>query len=159
ETYNLITKLGIAQVFTPSFLHAVDVSDPALEQKTTYAKSTGTALINQMLAYDWKYTLADNDLIKVSGAAQAAGIEVGYPLLDDDLVDLSLRLSPDLKLRRLKLRYFFKDALRDFLPTEIINKKKHGFGLPFGPWIVKHPTLRTEVEDLLHSFAARKIVR
>src|SRR5262249_14857019 len=94
-----------------------------------------------------------------SGGAQAAGIDVGYPLLDDDLVDFSLRLPPDLKLRGLKLRYFFKDALRDFLPAEIINKKKHGFGLPFGPWVVKHPALRTEVEDLLHSFAARKIVR
>ena len=41
-----------------------------------------------------------------------------------------MRLPPEYKLKGLTLRWFFKEALRGFLPDEIIAKKKHGFGLP-----------------------------
>jgi asparagine synthase (glutamine-hydrolysing) len=34
---------------------------------------------------------------------------------------------------------FFKEALRGFLPDEIIVKNKQGFGLLFGVWALKHP--------------------
>ena len=112
-----------------------------------------------MLWYDWKYTLADNDLPKVLGSTKLAGLEVGFPLLDDRLVDFSLRLDPELKLKGLTLRWFFKEALKDFLPPEIITKKKHGFGLPFGVWAVEHPALRTIAMDSLDSLRSRGIVR
>ena len=55
---------------------------------------------------------------------------VGYPLLADEIAEFSLQLPSDYKLRRFKLRWFFKEALRDFLPNATIKKKKHGFGLP-----------------------------
>ena len=32
--------------------------------------------------------------------------------------------------------------MSDFLPSEVINKKKHGFGLPIGIWIMKNKNLR-----------------
>jgi asparagine synthase (glutamine-hydrolysing) len=67
---------------------------------------------------------------------------VGFPFLDDRLLDFSLGLPPELKVNGRKLRYFFKEALRGFLPDEIIAKKKHGFGLPFGVWLVREPALR-----------------
>jgi asparagine synthase (glutamine-hydrolysing) len=35
----------------------------------------------------------------------------------------------------MKLRWFFKRAMRDFLPKEVLSKTKHGFGLPFGVWL------------------------
>ena len=92
-----------------------------------------------MLAFDWKYTLADNDLVKVCGAAALAGIAVGFPFLADEVVDFSVKLAPRLKVRGLRLRYFFKQALKGFLPMEILRKKKHGFGLPFGLWAVSDP--------------------
>jgi asparagine synthase (glutamine-hydrolysing) len=112
-----------------------------------------------MLSYDWKYTLADNDLIKVRGATQLAGVEVGFPLLDDELVEFSLGLAPGMKLKGSKLRYFFKEALRDFLPREIIAKKKHGFGLPFGPWLANSPELQALAKDALASLERRNLVR
>ena len=62
-------------------------------------RSSAGSLINRMLAYDWKYTLADNDLPKVMGATAQAGVAVGFPLLDDRLVDFSLRLPPRFKLK------------------------------------------------------------
>jgi hypothetical protein len=79
-----------------------------------------------MLAYDWRYTLADSDLPKVRGATRMAGIPVAYPLLTDRLTDFSMALPPDWKLRRFKLRWFFKEALRGFLPDEILGQEEKG---------------------------------
>ena len=83
-----------------------------------------------------------------------AGIEVAYPLLSDRLTDFSMALPPDWKLRRFKLRWFFKEALRGFLPDEIISKKKQGFGLPFGVWTLQHPGLHALAEESVQSLAA-----
>jgi asparagine synthase (glutamine-hydrolysing) len=88
-----------------------------------------------------------------------AGIEVGFPLLDDRLLDFSLKLPTSYKLKGLKLRWFFKEALRGFLPDEILVKKKHGFGLPFGPWAVQHAALNKLATDSLHGLAERNIIR
>jgi asparagine synthase (glutamine-hydrolysing) len=55
------------------------------------------------------------------------------------------------------LRYFFKEALRGFLPDAIIAKQKHGFGLPFGPWAVSHPRLRELAFDSLANLKRRRI--
>ena len=80
-------------------------------------------------------------------------------MLDDRLVDFSLRLNPSLKLKGQKLRWFFKEALRDFLPDSIIAKKKHGFGLPFGVWLTRHAGLQEFAFDSLGSLGARGYVR
>jgi asparagine synthase (glutamine-hydrolysing) len=103
--------------------------------------------------------LAENDLPKVCGTAQLAGLTVGFPMLDARLVDFSLRLPTSYKLRVLRLRWFFKEALRGFLPDDIISKKKHGFGLPFGVWMTRNPALNTLAVDSLRSLGSRNIVR
>ena len=112
-----------------------------------------------MLAYDWRFTLTDSDLPKVRLMAHLAGETVGFPLLDDDLVDFSLTLPASMKVRGLTLRYFFKSALRDFLPNEIIRKKKHGFGLPFGPWLLRDKALARFAKAALERLAERGLIR
>jgi asparagine synthase (glutamine-hydrolysing) len=159
QTYNLLGTLGFNAILTPEFMSRVDIVEPARAQREVYASCHAHALINRMQAFDWKYTLADNDLPKVCGAAALAGIGVGFPLLDDRLVDFSLKLPPDYKLRRFRLRWFFKEALRGFLPDAVIRKKKHGFGMPFGVWMMRHSGLRGIATDSLVALKQRGIVR
>jgi asparagine synthase (glutamine-hydrolysing) len=111
-----------------------------------------------MLEYDWKFTLADNDLRKVRYGTSMAGIDVGFPLFSDELTDFSLRLKPEWKVRGVNLRWFFKKALAEFLPQEIIRKQKHGFGLPFGSWVCEHPGLRDIAVSALAALIDRGLV-
>lgn len=157
ERYNLLTHLGLATIFHPAFLQQVDTDAPARHAAALWACKQQTSLTDSLLAYDWQVTLADSDLPKVNQACALAGVEVGYPLLDDHLLDFSLTLAPRLKVQGLTLRYFFKYALRDFLPREILTKKKHGFGLPFGPWVLSHTGLRDFARDALDGLADRRI--
>ncbi len=159
DTFKLLYRLGEAQLFEPDFLASVVRQRPQEQQRETWHECNAKSLVNRMLAYDWKYTLADSDLPKVRGATQLAGVSAGYPLMGRALTDFSLSLPPEWKLKRLKLRWFFKEALRGFLPDEILRKKKHGFGLPFGPWTLRHPALRDLAHESLEGVASRGVVR
>ncbi|CAI08550.1 Amidotransferase, similar to asparagine synthase [Aromatoleum aromaticum EbN1] len=157
--YNLLLRLGPTHVLTADFLGLVQQEAPLAAQRTVWAETAGQPLVNRMLAFDWKYTLADNDLSKVLGSTALAGVEVAFPLLSDELLEFSLTLPAEWKLKGLTLRWFFKEALRGFLPDEIIAKKKHGFGLPFGVWASQHAGLRSMARDSLETLKQRGIVR
>ncbi len=159
ETYNLLMRYGYQNVFTEDFLLNVDIHEPASQTDQTYHKVETSSLINRMLAYDWKYTLADNDLPKVTKACELAAVDIAYPFLNNEMVSFSEKLRPELKLKKTKLRYFFKEALRDFLPVEIITKQKHGFGLPFGIWLQENKLLQTHAADCLTDLKSRHIFR
>ena len=159
QTYNLLMRIGVDRIFEPAFMAQVDVDAPIKSMRAWYARSNAQSLLNRMLAFDLKYTLTDNDLPKVVTACHLAGVEVAFPFLDDALVAFAERLDPDLKLKGLKLRWFFKHALRDFLPPEILTKSKHGFGLPFGIWLGRDQPLRELAFASLESMKRRGIVR
>ena len=137
----------------------VNPAYPAGLLSDIYGQSDAGSLINRMLAFDRKFTLADNDLPKVAKACELAGMDVAFPLISDEIVAFSLRLEPHLKLKGTKLRYFFKEALRGFLPDEIITKQKHGFGLPVGVWLQTHKPLQTLASDSLSDLKSRNIIR
>ena len=157
--YNLITRLGIEKAMTGEFLAGVDTSLPLQQQRTVWASAHTRSNTNRELAYDWRYTLAENDLPKVCGTTRLAGLEVGFPMLDNDLLAFSLRLPVDYKLKGLKLRWFFKEALRGFLPDEILVKKKQGFGLPFGVWMTRDENLRKMAAESVRALVSRNILR
>ena len=159
QTYNLLEGLGTADLLSPGFLAQVDPHGPARQQRDIWAQAGTDDLVNRMLAFDWRYTLAESDLPKVRGATQLAGIDVGFPFLDDALLTFSLQLRSDYKLKGLRLRWFFKEALRGFLPDTIITKKKKGFGLPFGVWLTRNAALKRLASDSLASLSTRGIVR
>ena len=159
QMYNLLLRLDPRQVFTADFLAQVDQTDPLHQQRAVWQQVPDASPLNRMLAYDWRYTLAEADLPKVGGSTALAGIAVGYPFLDQRLLDFSLGLPTEYKLKGQKLRWFFKEALRGFLPDEILTKKKQGFGLPFGVWATRHDRLKRFTTDSLHSLAGRGFVR
>jgi asparagine synthase (glutamine-hydrolysing) len=129
------------------------------QQQGVWRQAPQASALNRMLAYDWRYTLAEADLPKVRGSTALAGVDTAFPFLDRALVDFSLDLPSHYKLKGSKLRWFFKEALRGFLPDEILLKKKQGFGLPFGVWANRHEPLRRFATDALESMATRGIIR
>lgn len=159
EGYNLIERLGAEVVYERDFLGAIDVAQPHKLIGDVYFSAHASHWLNRVLAVDLRFTLADNDLPKVTRMCELAGIDVAFPMLGEDVVDFSAELSPEMKLKGTHLRYFFKEALRGFLPDEIIAKEKHGFGLPVGPWLETTPALKRLAYEALEQLKARRIVR
>ena len=159
ESYNFLHRTPLDQIFTADFIHAVDPSTTDAAITEVYERTTSNHYINRLMHLDLKFTLADNDLRKVGTMTEAAGIEVHYPLLDDRMVAFANALPVDYKVRGQKLRWFFKEALADLLPEKIINKSKHGFGLPFGVWSNQYAPLGEIVGDCLSDFKQRDWVQ
>lgn len=159
QNYNLLLRLDPQQVLEPGLLAQVDPSAPAAQQRGVWSEARTNSTLNRTLAFDWRFTLAESDLPKVRESSRLAAVGTTFPFLDDRLLEFSMRLPAHYKVKRFQLRWFFKQALRDFLPEEIIAKRKHGFGLPFGLWATRHPGLLGLATDSLRSVAERGIVR
>lgn len=159
ETYNFLEREPLSGLLAPEFLARVDPHLPAALARDAFRRAESRSVLNRMMHLDLKQTLADNDLRKVNIACELAGIGVAYPLLDEDLVEFSGLVPPGQKVKGLRLRFLFKQALRDFLPPETIAKTKHGFGLPFGIWLQSDRRLREMAGDSLASLRGRAILR
>jgi asparagine synthase (glutamine-hydrolysing) len=159
ETYNFLHRGPMQDVFEAEFLNDIDFDRPLALMREAYFRCASPEPLERMMHLDHKFTLADNDLRKVTRMCEAAGVEVRFPFLDDDLVAFSATLRPEQKVSGNKLRVLFKDALRGFLPSATITKTKHGFGLPFGLWLNEHGALLSLAEKALDGLAQRGIVR
>ncbi|HYL97900.1 MAG TPA: asparagine synthase (glutamine-hydrolyzing) [Blastocatellia bacterium] len=107
----------------------------------------GQHFINKMLYLDLKTFLPCLNLTYTDKTSMASSVEVRVPLLDHELIEMTSRIPANLKLRRLTRKYIFKRAAEQWLPGEIVHRKKAGFGAPVRAWLAKD--LRPMVEDLL----------
>ncbi|MCP5160724.1 MAG: asparagine synthase [Hahellaceae bacterium] len=156
QFYNFLHQNPPSSVFTESFLKEVDPSLPDGQYQARW-NEIDAPLVDRMLYLDWKFTLADNDLVKVNNMTAMAGVKVVYPLLGESLLQSAQDVPPAMKLPGKKLRDFYKYALAPILPNETINKTKHGFGLPFGKWLIHDASLKQLASDALDRLKKREI--
>lgn len=159
ESWNLMYRTDLATMFDQEYLASINPREPLSIMREVYDAAPANSLLNKLLYFDWQYTLADNDLRKVGTMCELAGVRVSYPMLDDGVLDLSLRVPPQLKMKGAELRTFYKRAMIGFLPPQILNKHKHGFGLPFGVWLKSHRRLADLIFTLLTDLKSRRLVR
>lgn len=157
EYHNHLDLHGVSERLDPDFLASVDTGRPLQLMEKAYHGSGAGTVLNRLLAMDFRFTLADNDLPKVSRMCELAGVGVEYPLLTDEMLEFSCRLPVRLKLKGRRLRWFWKHALRDFLPGEVLKKPKHGMGVPVGLWMNEEGPLRDAALDSLNGLASRGI--
>jgi asparagine synthase (glutamine-hydrolysing) len=100
----------------------------------TLAPVSDREAVAQLLDVNLRTYLPDDLLVKVDRTSMAVSLEARSPFLDHTLMQFAASLSPDLKMRRGTTKYILKKALRGLLPDSIIDRKKHGFGVPVGAW-------------------------
>ncbi len=159
ESWNVVYQSGATAFLHPDVLPAIDTRAPFRRMQDVWNATPSRSSLDHMLYFDWQYTLADNDLRKVQTMSALAGVRVSYPMLHPAVVAMSTRVPAELKMQGGRLRDFYKRAMQGFLPNEIITKKKHGFGLPFGLWLRESQPLRELIHANLASLRTRRIVR
>ena len=147
--YQLFLRQHADRFFSDAFMNLLDRDFPLELPRRHYEKVRKANPLNRLLYMDLKMCIADNDLFKVNRMAEALGMKVSYPYLDRDLAEMTGKIPARLKLKGLKKRYIFKRAFENMLPQQILNKKKHGFGLPVARWLRTHPGFREVARSLL----------
>ena len=143
------------RLLSPDFLAAIRPDWPLEIARAHYQAAPAPTEIDRLLYLDLKITIGDNDLFKVTRTAELAGIGVRFPMLDHPLVEFTGGLPAAFKVHAGEKRYIFKRAFAELLPAEILQKVKHGFGLPVSHWLKAHPGFRELARDTLLSASSR----
>ena len=159
QSYNYLHRNRLEDVFTDRFLNIVDPDEPMEMMRSEYASNPSTDPVARMMQLDWRFALHDNDLVKVNSMCSQDDEKVAYPMLHDSMVEFAGKVPGDWRIRKGELRWFYRNAMRGFLPEKIIDKKKHGFGLPFGVWTRTHADLRNLAETSVGHLSKRGIFR
>jgi len=122
--------------------------------RTYFEKAKHAAPLNRLLYVDLKTFLPCLNLLTTDKTSMAANLEVRVPFLNREMIEMSARMPPDLKLRGLKRKYILKRALERVLPKDVIWRKKAGFGAPIRSWL--RGPLRPLINDLLSEETVRR---
>jgi len=155
-SYNLFLGAESRGIFEAGFLEQAAPEQWLAIASDHFESAHASSELNRLLYMDVKITLADNDLRKVNGTAELAGVRVRYPLLDHQLAEFSGRIPSRLKLKGFKKRYIFKQAMTGILPERVLYKTKHGFGVPLSLWLLQDPELSSLVQDVLRDSRTRQ---
>lgn len=96
---------------------------------------------------DLAYTLPDDYLQKVDVGSMAFSLEARDPLLDHTLIEWAAKLPICWKLRSGTNKYLLRKLAYRYVPREILDRPKMGFGVPMAQWL--RGGLRTWGESLL----------
>lgn len=103
--------------------------------RAAFEKGKSEDFVNRMLYVDFKTYLPECLMTKVDIASMACSLEGRSPLLDHVFVETAFRMPGDWKLKGLRgHKWIMKEAFKDLLPLEILNRPKMGFGIPLGQW-------------------------
>jgi asparagine synthase (glutamine-hydrolysing) len=126
----------------------------AIDVMKEHAANSPTDDPLSMIQYlDMKTYLPGDILTKVDRASMAHALEVRVPLLDHKLVEWISGLPADMKLNGSEGKYVFKKSLENYLPHDILYRKKMGFAVPLAGWF-RGPLRERVRESLLGSTLA-----
>lgn len=139
--YNLVSEIDQPEQIV------IGATEPEAWLTNTGMNTTFNDSKQNMMYMDAMTYLPDDILVKVDRAAMANSLETRVPFLDHRVVELASRLPMHMKMRDGKTKWILRKVLYQYVPKELIERPKTGFGIPLGEWL--RGPLRDWVESML----------
>lgn len=141
---------NLSQVFTAKQIQSL-FNEPVVELTTAHSSTeliTGyDDPVAYMMAIDYQTYMVDDILQKVDRATMSVSLEGREPFLDQYIIEWAAQLPTQYKYYNGQKKYILKEIVHKYLPKEIMERPKMGFGIPIEHWLSNE--LKSLVQDHL----------
>lgn len=139
------TQEAKKQLFTEQAQSQIEDYDSTAKILRFFNADNVNHVVDKMLYTDLMTRMPDHLLSIVDRMSMAHSLESRSPLVDYKVVEFAASIPASLKLKGQKLKYILKKVAQRHLPSELIYRKKQGFGFPLALW------MRTDLKDFLQN--------
>jgi asparagine synthase (glutamine-hydrolysing) len=126
-------RLGL---YTPEYAAAIAADAPADDViRAAWERASGEEVVDVMLEVDVATYLLDDLIAKIDISSMAYGLEARSPFLDHELMELAASIPANLKVRGTEKKWILREALRGWLPDDVLDRPKQGFSVPENDWL------------------------
>jgi asparagine synthase (glutamine-hydrolysing) len=137
---------NLNQVFNDTEIEEL-FANPVAELNTSHNSSELLNMDQDPLAYmmaiDYQTYMVDDILQKVDRATMSVSLEGREPFLDQDIIEWAAQLPSNYKYYNGQKKYILKQIVHRYIPKEMMERPKMGFGIPVDNW------LSHELKDLV----------
>lgn len=91
--------------------------------------------LSYIMAIDYQTYLLDDILTKVDRAGMSVSLEGREPFLDHRIIEWAAQLPLEFKYNKGNKKYILKQIVHKYLPKEMMDRPKMGFGIPIADWL------------------------
>ncbi|HQV07031.1 MAG TPA: asparagine synthase-related protein, partial [Chitinophagaceae bacterium] len=141
KNLNLVfTKREIEKLFTSG------ISELPTAHTSKELKKEFNDPLSFMMAIDYQTYLVDDILQKVDRATMSTSLEGRDPFLDQHIIEWAAQLPSAFKYYKGDKKYILKQIVHQYIPKEIMERPKMGFGIPLKSW------LTNELKDVADTY-------
>jgi asparagine synthase (glutamine-hydrolysing) len=133
DNFAVFDRRAIRALLAPAHRDSLGKVDPYAVAHRLLESTDAEPILDRLLYVDL-FTYLHELLMKQDQMSMSASIESRVPFLDHPLVEFTATLPQRLKLRGRTTKYILRQAMRDYLPAEILSRSKMGFPVPIGRW-------------------------
>jgi asparagine synthase (glutamine-hydrolysing) len=135
--YSIITPGMREQLFHPDTRKQINADLPLEYVRGQLRCAPDGTLLEKMAFIDARTSLPDNLLLCGDKMAMAASVEMRVPFLDLKVMDIAERIPGTMKVLWFKNKAIHKRVCEQWLPNELVHRRKIGFNNPMEQWLKK----------------------
>jgi asparagine synthase (glutamine-hydrolysing) len=124
-----------AEMFSPAVWSGLERDRSEDLVRLLFEDGRADNLIDRMLHVDCQTRLSENQLPTVDHMSMAHSLELRSPFVDRRVAEFAMRIPAGLKLKNRRIKYVTRELASRYLPKDIVNRPKKGFGFPLALWL------------------------